>query len=151
MKGGHQIAMALRAAYLAMHRQAEAHLAPKGVTADQFVLLSALAQGKAVTQQDLVRRLSSDPNTVGAMLVLLENRGILVREPHPTDRRARTVALTPKGRRLFKRLWAQNRAFRAHLVATFNRPEARALISYLGRIADTMSNMQEIKELTSVK
>lgn len=151
MKGGYQIAMALRAAYLAMHRQADAHFAPKGVTADQFVLLSTLVEGKAVTQQDLVRRLSSDPNTVGAMLVLLENRGVLVREPHPTDRRARTVALTPKGRRLFKRLWIRNRPFRAHLVTAFNRTEARALVSYLSRIADTMSSMQDVKELTSVK
>ncbi len=151
MKGGHQIATALRAAYLAMHRHADAHFAPNGVTADQFVLLSALAAEKALTQQDLVRRLFSDPNTVGAMLVLLEKRGILVRGPHPTDRRARTAALTPKGRRLFKKLWIRNKPFRARLATVFNRSEARAFVSYLGRIADTMSSMLEVKELTSTK
>jgi hypothetical protein len=44
MTGGHEIAMALRAAYWAMHRQADALLKPYGVTADQFVLMSILAQ-----------------------------------------------------------------------------------------------------------
>ena len=39
------------------------------MTADQFVLLSALADADGVTQQELVRRVSSDPNTVRAMLL----------------------------------------------------------------------------------
>ena len=56
--------MALRTAYLTFHRQADALFAGRGVTADQFVLLAALAEGDAVTQQDLVRRVSSDPNAV---------------------------------------------------------------------------------------
>ena len=41
-----------------------------------------------------MERISSDPNTVRAMLLLLEQRGLVVRERHPTDGRARTVALT---------------------------------------------------------
>src|SRR3954466_12811534 len=86
---GHEAARALRAAYLALHRQTNACFAADGVTADQFVLLSALAEADAVTQQDLVRRLSSDPNTVRAMLLLLESSGLVAREPHPADGRAR--------------------------------------------------------------
>ena len=72
MTTGHQIAMSLRAAYLAMHRRTDAALAGDGVTADQFVLLAVLAAEDRVTQQALVRRTSSDPNTVRAMLVLME-------------------------------------------------------------------------------
>src|SRR5205085_66588 len=53
MATGHEIAMALRAAYLAMHRRSDAQFARRGVTADQFVLLAALAGGGAVTQRDL--------------------------------------------------------------------------------------------------
>ena len=39
----------------------------------------------------------SDPSTVRAMLVLLEERGLVSRDTHPTDGRARTVALTAVG------------------------------------------------------
>ena len=95
---GREVARALRAAYLALHRQTNACIAPDGVTADQFVVLSALADKDGVTQQDLVRRVGSDANTVRAILLLLEGRGVVAREPHPADGRARFVTLTAKGR-----------------------------------------------------
>ena len=101
MTTGHDLAIALRAAYLALHRRSEAAFAPHGVTADQFVLLATLARGHALTQRELARRMSSDPSTVRAMLVLLEQRGLVERDTHPTDARARTVALTAAGKRAF--------------------------------------------------
>src|SRR6516225_6223100 len=107
MTSGREIARALRAAYLALHRQTNDCFAKDGVTADQFVLLSALSDKDAVTQQELVRRVSSDPNTVRAMLLLLEQRGLVARNCHPTDGRARCVTLTGKGRQVFKRLWSK--------------------------------------------
>src|SRR4051794_5251569 len=102
MTSGRDIARALRAAYLALHRQTNACFVADGVTADQFVVLSALADADGVTQQDLVRRVNSDPNTVRAILVLLEGRGLVIRGPHPADGRARCVTLTAKGRQSFK-------------------------------------------------
>ena len=71
---GHEIAMTLRAAYMALHRQTDAALVRRGLTADQFVVLTALAGGEARTQRELVARTASDPSTFRAMLVLLETR-----------------------------------------------------------------------------
>ena len=101
MTSGREIARALRAAYLALHRQTDDCFANDGVTADQFVLLAALAEADAVTQQELVLRVGSDPNTVRAMLLLLEGRGLVARARHPADGRARCVTLTAKGRQAF--------------------------------------------------
>src|ERR1700757_2522081 len=106
MTSGREVARALRAAYLALHRQTNDCFAKDGVTADQFVLLAALAEADAVTQQELVRRASSDAHTLRAMLLLLEGRGLVTRSPHPSDGRARCVTLTVKGRQVFKKLWA---------------------------------------------
>jgi DNA-binding MarR family transcriptional regulator len=136
---GHDIAMALRAAYLTFHRQADAHFARHGVTADQFVLLAALADGDAVTQQDLVRRVSSDPNTVRAMLLLLEDRGLVARLRHPTDGRARSVTLTARGRRAYAKLRAGSEPLRARLVAAFWPREATAFLGFLSRVAAAMA------------
>ena len=116
MTTGHEVALALRAAYLALHRQTNACFAKDGVTADQFVLLAALAEADAVTQQQLVRSVGSDPNTVRAMLLLLEGRGLVARARHPTDGRARCVTLTAKGRRVYQKLWAKSEALRAQLL-----------------------------------
>ncbi len=139
MTSGREIPRALRAAYLAMHRQTNDCFAKDGVTADQFVLLSALADADAVTQQELVRRVGSDPNTVRAMLLLLEGRGLVAREPHPADGRARSVMLTAKGRQVFKKLWTKSEPLRVRLLAAFRPEEAAALVDFLRRVAEAMA------------
>ena len=139
MATGHEIAMALRAAYLAMHRRSDAQFARHGVTADQFVLLAALAGGGAVTQRDLARRTFSDPNTVRAMLLLLEKRGLIARTPDPADGRVRTVALTPKGRRAYRALWEAGEPVRARLLASLGPSEPEALLDLLGRVTRSMA------------
>ena len=72
MSDGQELARALRAAYWALRRQTNQALVAHGVTSDQFVLLSRLADEDAITQQELARRTSSDANTIRPMLVLLE-------------------------------------------------------------------------------
>ena len=139
MTSGHEIPRALRAAYLALHRQTDDCLAKDGVTADQFVLLAALAEADAATQQELVRRVGSDPNTVRAMLVLLEGRGLVGRERCPADGRARSVTLTRKGRQVFRKLWTKSDPLRARLLAAFRPDEAAALVEFLRRVADAMT------------
>jgi DNA-binding MarR family transcriptional regulator len=134
MSVGHSIAMSLRAAYLAMHRQTEASLAPDGVTADQFVVLAVLAEEDRITQQALVRRTYSDPNTIGAMLVLMEKRGLIARHPHPTDGRARSVLLTRDGLDTYERLRARSQPVRRKLQRLFQPAEAHALLELLARI-----------------
>src|SRR5579884_587779 len=52
----HDLALALRGAYLTRHRRADASFARYGVTADQFVLPDLLARESAATQQTLVLR-----------------------------------------------------------------------------------------------
>jgi DNA-binding MarR family transcriptional regulator len=139
MTSAREVARALRGAYLALHRQTNACFAKDGVTADQFVLLAALADEDAVTQQELVRRVGSDPSTVRAMLLLLHGRGLVAREPHPADGRARCVTLTEKGRHVFKKLWTRSDPVRARLLAAFRPDEATALLEFLGRITEVMA------------
>jgi MarR family transcriptional regulator, lower aerobic nicotinate degradation pathway regulator len=139
MTSGREIPRALRAAYLALHRQTNDCFAKDGVTADQFVLLAALADADAVTQQELVRRVGSDPNTVRAMLLLLEGRGLVARERHPADGRARSVSLTASGRKIFTKLLAKSEPLRVRLLSALRPREATALVELLHRVAETMA------------
>jgi DNA-binding MarR family transcriptional regulator len=140
MIDGSDLAIALRGAYLALHRRSEAAFAPHGVTADQFVLLATLARGgHALTQRELARRMSSDPSTVRAMLVLLERRGLVERDEHPTDARKRTVALTPKGTRAFRRLWTAGEPIRARMLGALGPGEAETLVGLLTRVAAALA------------
>src|SRR6185369_3773886 len=100
MHVGYEFGMLLRKAYLGFHRRANARMLKLGITADQFVALSVIAQDEGLTQITLVERTASDPNTVTAILALLERRGLVRRVVHAKDRRARCVSLTPTGRRI---------------------------------------------------
>ncbi|HXT58524.1 MAG TPA: MarR family transcriptional regulator [Pirellulales bacterium] len=134
-----KLPMALRAAYLALHRRSEARFARYDVTADQFVLLATLARGDALTQRELARRMPSDPSTVRAMLVLLERRGLVQRDAHPTDSRARTVSLTAAGRRKFRQLWTAGEPVRAQMLGALEPSEAELLARLLTQVADALN------------
>jgi DNA-binding MarR family transcriptional regulator len=139
MAAKEKLPMALRAAYLALHRHSEARFASQGVTADQFVLMATLARGgRALTQRELARRMPSDPSTVRAMLVLLEKRGLLEREQHPTDARARTVILTAKGKQKFRQLWKAGDAIRTQMIDALEPEEAERLVGLLVRVAESL-------------
>jgi DNA-binding MarR family transcriptional regulator len=151
MATGSDIALALRAAYLALHRRSDAAFAPHGVTADQFVLLATLARGgNALTQRELARRMSSDSSTVRAMLVLLEQRGLVERDKHPTDARARTVALTPAGTRMFRQLWEAGEPIRAQMLGALRPGEAETLVRLLARVAEALNpEFEKVSESSS--
>ena len=129
---------ALRAAYLALHRRSEARFAKYGITADQFVLLATLAGQNALTQRELAHGMPSDPSTVRAMIVLLEGCGLVERHEHPTDRRARTVALTAAGKRKFRQVWKAGESIRARMANSLESGEAETLVRLLTSVTRSL-------------
>lgn len=51
-----------------------------------------------LTMSELAAKLSIEPPNASTLVNDLEAQGLAERVPHPTDRRARLVELTPKGR-----------------------------------------------------
>ena len=80
-----------------------AALKPFDITHVQFVLLAALTYLQAsgpVTQKTLAGMAATDPMMTSQVLRTLESRDLVHRPAHPTDRRARAVAVTEVGRNL---------------------------------------------------
>ena len=133
-----QIPLALRAAYLMLHRQSNAAFVPYGVTADQFVLLARLSEGESLTQKELAIRMPSDPSTVRAMLALLEEQGLVRRDPHPTDGRARTAALTAAKRQKFRQRWKAGESIRTQAISEMSSDEAYKLVGLLKQFTESL-------------
>lgn len=140
METRERLPLELRAAYLALHRRSDIQFAKFGVTADQFVLLATLARGHALTQRELAARMPSDPSTVRAMLVLLEERGLVSRNTHPTDGRARTVALTDLGLRKFRQVFKAGQAIRDEMVSSLTAEETKSLVKLLRRVTQSLTD-----------
>ena len=143
MTTGRDIARGLRTAYMLMHRQTQSLLSDYGFTAVQYVLLALLNLEDGITQQELTRRASSDANTVRATLLLLERDGMVVRRSHKTDRRARRILVTDKGRRTYSKLSSALKPLQDALLSPFSAEEAQTLVADLNRIVEAMKQWEQ--------
>ncbi len=132
-------AMKLRYAYLNMHRTFDAHFRRFGVTTDQFVLLSILHEQEGVNQQELTRKLASDPNTIAAMVALLERRKIVRRTVRDGDGRARAVFLTAPGRKLVAGLKESSECLHSIIDQCFPAESRAVAFDVLDSVAERMS------------
>ncbi len=131
----------LRRAYQALHRRANDELRRGfGVTANQFVVLSLLAERDGVSQQELSDRCYSDPSTTGALVRLMERRGWVERHADPQDSRVRQVHLTESGRKLQEKLWvAAAESFHRDLWSVpGTQEEEQQLFRFLDRVVEVM-------------
>jgi DNA-binding MarR family transcriptional regulator len=74
-----------------------------GLTPALFGLLNFLGARDGAIQQEIGSAMGIDPSTMVSLIDQLESAGLAKRRPSPTDRRAREVAITPKGRRTLER------------------------------------------------
>src|SRR5947209_10491273 len=56
-----------------------------------------LTPGEPVAMRDLAEHFACDASYITELVDGLEEQGLAVRQPHPSDRRVRTVVLTDKG------------------------------------------------------
>ncbi len=133
-----KIPVSLRVCYLAMHRQTNAHLSRLGITADQFVCMIILYHRDGIIQKELADLASSDQNTIRAMLDLLEKKGYVTRKPPSDDKRARTVRLTPRGRKVAQRADAAVQAVHAKISSRVSEAQAATLNAMLAEISDAL-------------
>jgi DNA-binding MarR family transcriptional regulator len=76
------------------------------LTHSQYVLLASIhwltLHQQEVTQILLSSHTKIDPMTTSTVLRTLQNKGLLQRQEHSTDTRAKTVALTDEGKKIIK-------------------------------------------------
>jgi len=89
---------------LLWQQRMRAALAPHGLTHVQFVLLAVtswLTRGDVdtlVTQIQVAEAAGTDEMMTSQVLRTLEKNGLIRREPHPTDARAKRLVVTDAGR-----------------------------------------------------
>jgi DNA-binding MarR family transcriptional regulator len=87
----------------ASHTQTAAALRSVGLTPALFAVLNYLRAHEGDIQQQIGSAMGIDPSTMVSLVDQLERAGLAKRRPHPQDRRAREVLITPKGRRTLDR------------------------------------------------
>jgi DNA-binding MarR family transcriptional regulator len=93
----------LKQAYLQFTGLTSAALEPLGITALEWAALLRFDEEPLLSQAGLARLLGIDRTTMVALVDQLEQKGLVKRRPHSTDRRMNAVELTADGRTVKKR------------------------------------------------
>lgn len=105
---------------------------PYGLRPVDFSVLTLIAHNPGVTSRQICSALDILPPNLVGMVKHLQERGLILRKPHPTDRRAVGLHISAEGRRLQAK--AQATATQLELdVAHAITPEELATLNHLLR------------------
>ncbi len=109
--------------------QARAHVL--GFSPGQLPVLIELWAEDGQTQKQLLDRVGIEQATMANTLSRMQRDGLVERKPHPTDRRAQLVFLTPKARAMEEQAVATARQADDALFAGFRRFERELMLEYM--------------------
>lgn len=134
-----QIGPLLRQAQRHSARAFSAALQPLGIEGRHFGVLFHLDLYGPLSQRRLMDLTGEDRSAMVRTIDDLERRGLAIRRPDPTDRRAHAVELTDAGRQLRAQAGAVGEKVAATLLDAFTAEEREALFVLLERFAATPS------------
>jgi DNA-binding MarR family transcriptional regulator len=109
-------------------------LAPLGLTPPDAGILRIVRQQEGISQQNLAKALHMHPSRLVALIDALETRGLVLREPHASDRRLYSLRLTLKGQEVFRSIGDLAREHNQVMCAGLNAAECAQLESLLQKV-----------------
>ena len=136
-KGGYLISRIKQAGTRIFDRM----LAASGIDAfngAQGRILYVLWQHEDISISSLSAKTSLANTTLTSMLDRMENSGLIVRKPDPTDRRSRLIALTDKAKALQHDYERVSQQMNERYYIGFNESEIRQFEAYLQRVLENL-------------
>jgi DNA-binding MarR family transcriptional regulator len=121
----------------ATHTRTADVLGSVGLTPALFALLNVIGAREGAIQQELGSALGIDRSTMVSLIDQLESAGLATRRPSATDRRAREIAITPKGRRTLQRARGLILEVEDEVLAGLSAKERVELLALLRRALDS--------------
>lgn len=110
-------------------------LAEHGLRARSYSVLALASAADGPSQRELAEILRLDPSQVVALVDDLQGRGLVERQPAPTDRRANVVLATDEGRALLQRATAAAARAEQRVLDALDAEERAHLVALLRRVA----------------
>ena len=126
------LATALRISVSRLARRLRAQRAASGLTEavlseTQLAALSALEVHQAMTPGELAEHEKVQPPSMTRVIAVLEERSLVLRSPHPTDRRQVILTVTEEGRAVVQRVRRRKDAWLARRLAELTAEERATL------------------------
>jgi DNA-binding MarR family transcriptional regulator len=95
----------------------------------ESAVMARLDKGGPATTAELARAEGMRPQSMGATLAALDERGLIERKPHPTDGRQVNIMLTAKGLAVRKSARDAKHTWLAQAIAQLDNDEQEALFA----------------------
>lgn len=118
-----------------------------GFTSARLRVLWVLQHAGPMTQQSLAVQLEVSPRNVTGLVDALEASGHVRRSPHPSDRRAVLVSLTPAAAKTMARMQREHAELSATLLAAVAPADRAAVERGVAAIADKLAELVDGTEL----
>jgi DNA-binding MarR family transcriptional regulator len=105
-----------------------------GLRPVDFSVLSVVAHNPGVTSRQICAALDILPPNLVGMVKSLQKRGLIVRKPHPTDRRAQGLHLSAAGQRTYRDAQATATQLEQEVAGRLSSDELRTLIELLRKV-----------------
>ncbi|HWI31980.1 MAG TPA: MarR family winged helix-turn-helix transcriptional regulator [Microbacterium sp.] len=112
-----------------------AALGAGGLRVRSYSVLALAAGGRRPSQRELAELLRLDPSQVVALVDDLQSRGLVIRRPDPSDRRANVVIATEDGRIAYAAAAASVSEAQNNLLGGLSAGERTQLAALLRRLA----------------
>ena len=99
-----------------------------------FSVLSLVTHNPGITSRQLCTTLGIQPPNLVGMVNELEQRGLIKRQPHPSDGRAMGLHLTASGKKLMREAEKTAAALEAEAASRLSPAETKTLIRLLKKI-----------------
>ena len=109
------------------------------ITRQQAAVVLNIAGNEGVSQAEVAAWLGIEPIALVRMLDKLHEEGLVERRPHPTDRRVRTLWLTPSARPVVTQILAINKAIREEAFAGMTADAREVVIDILDGIKGNLA------------
>jgi DNA-binding MarR family transcriptional regulator len=113
------------------------------ITRQQAAVVLNIAGNEGVSQAEVATWLGIEPIALVRMLDKLHEEGLVERRAHPTDRRMRTLRLTPAAHPVVERILAINEAIRHEAFGGLAPKTREVMIGALCRIKDNLVFQEE--------
>jgi len=140
--------LVLLRSFRALNHIAERSISGTGLGLTEFATLEALLHKGPLTIGEIQSRVPLALGSMTAVVDRLERRGLILRTPSPSDRRARVLELSPKGRAAVEDAFSRHAADLESAMAVLTqreKRELRALLKKLGRFAAAAEAKEEAK------
>jgi|ERR1051326_3524818 DNA-binding MarR family transcriptional regulator len=133
----------LRRAWYSLNQAFRRRIIPLGLTPDQFTVLRTLLENPGISQRKLAELMTSDPNTVAALVQRMQKNGLVERQAQKKDRRANCLRLNTLGKHKYEAARQIAVKLQTEILSTLPKRAREAFLKNLSAVAEACRKAAE--------